>query len=122
MAGVKGNYPDSEQGNFSIVDTIPVPHPYCITPKHLEHCGSMYLNRDTIRRAEEKGAVCDICRKAVKQGKQDKVLSIDEHEEALLVNCKAEISPVPDELHQWLLGIKDEAERNGYAGFAFKRG
>jgi hypothetical protein len=121
MANIKGSYPNSEQGNFQVVDTIAVPHPYCITPKHLKHCDSMYLNAETIERAESKGAVCDICRKLVKSGRQDYVLSYAEHEQALLVECKMDIKPTPPELHQWLLSIKEEATANGYAGFAFKK-
>lgn len=118
MPEVKGNYPESAKGNFKIIDTVGVPHPYCITPKHLEYSEGMYLD---IPGAEEKGAVCDICRVAVKAGKQDRILTFEEHEHALLVECKIEIQPTPDELKNWLLSIKDEATKNGYAGFAFKR-
>jgi hypothetical protein len=32
---VKGQYLRSEK--FEVVDTIGVPHPYCITPQHLVH-------------------------------------------------------------------------------------
>ena len=35
-----------------------IPHPYCITPKHLQHADSMYLNAESIERAEKKGARC----------------------------------------------------------------
>lgn len=121
MAEIKGTYPASEHGNFKVIDTIGIPHPYCITPKHLEYCDSMYLNGDTIKVAEGKGAVCDICRSLVSTGEQAKILTYDEHEEALLVECKIEINPTPPELHQWLLSIKEEAMRNGYDGFAFKK-
>ena len=114
--GINGEYGVSEHGNFSIKDTIGIPHPYCITPMHLKHSEGMYLD---IPRAESRGAVCDICKKAVNKGKQDKILTFDEHEQALLVECKAPIDPMPSELHDWLLSIKDEAEKNGYAGFAF---
>ena len=125
MSEIKGEYPKSEQGNFEVMDTIGVPHPYCITPKHLKYCDSMYLNADTIKHAEERGAKCDICRKLVSKGKQSAVLSYDEHEQALVVLCHAEMQDsegkaIP-ELHQWLLSIKEEATANGYAGFAFKR-
>ena len=119
MSDIKGNYPESKDGNFKVIDTIGVPHPYCITPKHLEYSEGIYLD---IPGAEKRGAVCDICRKAVRAGKQDKVLTYDEHEHALLVNCKIDIQPCPDELKDWLLSIKEEATTNGYAGFAFKRG
>ena len=118
MSDIKGNYPESEQGNFKIIDTIGVPHPYCITPKHLEYSEGIYLD---IEGAERKGAVCDICRKAVKAGKQGSILTYAEHEQALLVECKIEIQPCPDELKNWLLSIKEEAEANKYAGFAFKK-
>ncbi len=117
---IKGEYPASQDGNFSIMDTIGVPHPYCITPEHLEYCGSMYLDQTSIERAESKGARCDICKKAVKAGRQTEVLTYSEHEQALLVECRVGIEPVPPELHDWLLSIKDEAAKNGYVGFAFK--
>lgn len=117
MTDVKGNYPKSKQGNFKVVDTIGVPHPYCITSKHVawaaDHCGGM-LGKEAIREAEEHGAKCDICKK------QGNVLTIDEHEQALLVGCKVDIQPLPDELKDWLISIKEEATANGYAGFAFK--
>lgn len=114
----KLGYGSSEQGNFTVIDTIGVPHPYCITPKHVawaadHHCGM--LTKDAIREAEERGgAKCDICRKA------GSVLSIDEHEQALLVECKQETKD-NKELHAYLLRIKDDAEQGGYAGFAFKK-
>jgi len=124
MGEIKGEYSASEQGNFKVIDTIGVPHPYCITPKHIayasDHCGGM-LGKSAIIGAEESGAECDICRHAWKAGKQPKVLTYAEHEQALLVECKIDIQPPPDELHKWLLSLKGEAERNGYAGFAFKR-
>ena len=126
MSEIKGEYPKSEQGNFEIMDTIGVPHPYCITPKHLECCDSMYLDAETIKHAESKGAKCDICKKLVRRGEQSAVLSYSEHEQALLLLCHTEVSDnegktVP-ELHHWLLSVKEEATANGYAGFAFKRG
>ena len=121
MSEIKGTYPASEQGNFNVIDTIGVPHPYCITPKHLQHCDSMYLDAETIKRAEGKGAKCDICRVRVKKGLQPTILAYDEHKEALLVGCKVDIKPAPDELKNWLLSIKAETERNKYEGWAFKR-
>ena len=114
----KGDYSQSKNGNFKIINTIGVPHLYCITPKHVAVAADHYfgmLGADAIRGAEKQGAKCDICRKA------GKILSYDEHEQALLVECKIDIQPVPDELKTWLVSIKDEAEKNGYAGFAFKK-
>ena len=118
---IKGNYPASEKGNFSIIDTIGVPHPYCITSKHLQYSTGMYLD---IPGAEEKGAVCDICLKNQRRN-HIPILSYAEHEQALLVSCKVDIkddgSPVPEELKTWLISIRDQATENGYVGFAFKR-
>lgn len=60
---------------------------------------------------------CDICK-----GK----LSYDAHEQALLVGCLKELKNdegnADPELHEYLLNIKIECEKNGYVGFAFKKG
>lgn len=113
---IKGTFVKSE--HFEIIDTIGVPHPYCITPKHVvwasdHHCGR--LGDEAIREAEERGGA--------KCGVRDCYLSYAEHEQALVVGCKAELKidgEVNPELHQFLLDNKEEAERNHYAGFAFK--
>lgn len=103
-------YPSTKQ--FKIIDTIGVPHLYCITAKHLEYCRGMYLNKEEIIHAESKGARCDICK-----GK----LSYDEHEIALLVEVKdkRELKDIP-ELHGYLLECKPLCESDGFSGFAFK--
>ena len=115
MGDVKGAYPPSPGGNFRIKDTIGVPHPYCIGPKHVgvaaDHHGGM-LTKESIIDAERRGAKCGICK-----GK----LQYAEHETALLVGCKVEIKSAEPELRDWLKGIVDEATKNGYAGFAFMK-
>lgn len=121
-------YGASEQGNFVVVDSIGVPHPYCITPKHLLP-DRMYLDAAAIRDAERtNGAKCDTCRLLVKGGKQPKVLSYDEHEQGLLVSCKKDMKEVVDgrevvcaELREFLLSVKELAVVDGFAGFAFKK-
>lgn len=109
----------SEHGNYTITDTIGVPHPYCITPKHIEWAADHFsglLSKDAIRDAEKKhGARCDICR-----GK----LTFDQHEQALLVTCKAKLSgddgKATPELHAYLLACKDKLTSDKeFAGFAF---
>ena len=113
---VKGTYTKSE--HFEITDTIGVPHPYCITPRHVEeaadHHGGM-LTEAAIEATERKrGRSC---------GVRGCNLDYKEHEQALIVTCRAPLKgadgKVNPELEQMLLANKDECERNGYAGFAF---
>ena len=63
--------------------------------------------------AEKNGARCDICK-----GK----LSYKEHEIALLVEVSdsRELKDIP-ELQEYLLSIKEQCEKHGFAGFAFKQ-
>jgi hypothetical protein len=107
----------SKNGNFNTVDSIGTPHPYCITPKHVEIASDHFCGRlgeEAILAAEKKGARC---------GVKGCNLSFKEHEKALLISCKKpfqENGKVDGELHEFLLGIKDEATKNGFARFAFK--
>ena len=105
------------------VKKILLPHPYCITPKHLTG-KSMYLNKDTIRDAEKNnGAVCDICRQLVKQGKQEKVFSIDEHKEQLTLFLevpKGNLNSILG-LKEYLLEIKQTLVKLKIDGVAFKQ-
>jgi Fe-S cluster biosynthesis and repair protein YggX len=116
-------YPQTDR--FKVVDTVGVPHPYCITPKHLS-TGRMVLDADAIREAEKLGAVCDICAKIARKAKdKSKILTYDQHEQALLVECKdIDMNNEEDRklLSEYLLSIKDQAERDGMAGFAFSKG
>lgn len=111
---------ESEKGNFKAVDTIGHPHPYCITPKHLELNEGMYLD---IEATEEKGAVCDICREVHNKDKSKPILKYSEHKQILLIGCnpKEELQG-NKELKQYLLKIKDLTEKKGYIGFAFLKG
>lgn len=111
------NYPHSAEGNFYAKDTIGVPHPYCIGEKHVVHAADHFsgmLGKEALASAERAGIRC-----AVKGCK----LSYDEHEQAILVGCRAPLKDdkgeVNPELHEWLLSIKDQAMKDGFAGFAF---
>jgi hypothetical protein len=111
-------YGASEHGNYRVVDKIGTPHPYCITAKHVgiasDQFGGM-LGKEAILAAEKQGAKCGIC-----HGK----LSYDQHEQALLVECKAPLKSddgkIMPELHQYLLKCKPLGEEDHFAGFAFK--
>lgn len=123
------DYGTSKNGNFFIIDSLGVPHPYMITPKHLEFNGdSIYLD---IERAEKnsqqahpnnilKQAVCDICKSLHFKNSSYKILSYDEHQRVLLVNCKMAIQD-NEELKTYLLKIKEKATKNKFIGFAFKQ-
>jgi len=109
---MKGEYGQSEHGNFKVIDTIGVPHPYCITERHVRIAADKFhgvLSDEAIRAVEKGVAKC---------GVKGCNLSYDEHETALLIECRQDIQD-NDELHQYLLAVKDEAEANHYAGFAF---
>lgn len=112
-------YPKSKNENFFIKDTIAHPHPYCITPKHLEYSEEIYLD---IEGAEKKGAVCDICAKNVYNRMQDRILSYKEHEQGLLVGCLVDFQnneEAKKELEEYLISLKEKAEKDKYTGFAF---
>jgi hypothetical protein len=117
------NYPKTDK--FKVIDTIGVPHPYCIGSKHVTWVSDHWmgiLNKEAIEDAEKNGATCDICRKNYNKDNQEKILSYAEHQQALLieVNDKRELKDIPD-LHKYLLSIKAMAEAEGYVGFAFKQ-
>ena len=113
-------FPKTEK--FKVIDTIGVPHPYCITPKHVEIASDEFmgmLGEPAIKRAEEKGVYCDICKKIErKTGKP--CLPYEEHKQALLIEVddKRELKDIP-ELKEYLLKLKPLAEKGGFAGFAF---
>ena len=104
------------------VENIYLPHPYCITPKHLEYADSIYLNETTIARAEARGAKCDICRRLFRAGKQNEILPLSKHEKQktlfIEVVNNQDLNKVRG-LHKYLLRIKPLAETLGIQGFAF---
>ena len=103
------HYPKTDL--FSVIDSLSVPHSYCITPKHVAYASDYYnglLNEDSIRGAEENGILCGTCE-----------LPRDKHEQVLLINCKMEDKKG---LYDYLLLIKSRASEEGFVGFAFKKG
>jgi len=100
----------SKTENFEVVDTVGVPHPYCITPKHISAATGGILDEYAIEQAEKKGAKC---------GTKGCTLSFREHQHGLFIKCKVEDQKA---LHEYLMSIKDMAEADGYVGFAFIKG
>lgn len=117
---LKERYGASENGNYFAVDTIGVPHPYCITPGHVSVAQdfSGIISEEAILTAEASGrARCGTC-----WGK----LSFKEHELALLIRCMKDLKDKdnkPDpELHEYLKKCVPLCEEDHYAGFAFLDG
>jgi hypothetical protein len=103
-------YPSND--TFKVIDTVGVPHPYCITPKHLGR--SMYLDGNAIRDAESRGAKCGVrgCK-----------LSFDEHRQALLIEVNHpadQVNDVPG-LHEYVESIKEMCVQDNFVGFAFTK-
>jgi hypothetical protein len=101
------------------VERIAMPHPYCITSKHVEVAADRFsgmLRAEAIRAAEKSGAKCDICRVNRLN------LSYDEHESNLTLFIEVplgkDLNAVPG-LHAYLLSIKEQAIALGIQGFAF---
>ena len=116
--------PKTEGIKLLKVENIFVPHPYCITPRHLTG-RSIYLNEDTIRDAEKNNnAVCDICGKLVKAGKQKEIMLFDEHQKALTLFIEVpdnkDLNSVPG-LNEYLLKIKPDLLKLKIDGIAFKK-
>lgn len=115
----------SKQENFSIKDTIPIPHPYMITPKHLEFNDSMYLGKEQIDKMESKHG--SLCGQRIKTGFHTETcnLKYEEHKQGLLILCEKPMSDPKDknkfnkELHSYLLEIKENLDLKKYDGFGF---
>lgn len=114
---LKGTYPASPSGRFSVVGSIPVPHPYTLGAKHVifgaDRGGT--LTPAIMEEAERAGIVCEACK-----GK----LKLAEHESALLVSCKVDFKEnkeAKEEAETWLKSIVEESIKNGYVGFAFRK-
>ena len=128
MSDIKGNYIATE--HFAVMDTIGVPHPYVIGPKHVEIASDRFGGQLTSEAiiAAEKGVVCRIddgrrVTVTAKCAMRGCNLSFEEHKQALLIACKA---PLKDddgngnpELEEMLKANVDEAMANNYEGFAF---
>jgi hypothetical protein len=115
---LSARYGKSEHGNFSIKNTIGVPHPYMITVAHVkeaaDHHGGM-LGTSAIEAAEKKRIFCGICKGQLK---------VHQHETALVVSCKQELKingEVNPELHAYLVSVTDKVNEDKFAGFAFVR-
>ena len=112
----KLDYGQSDEGNFKVVDTIGVPHPFCITTRHVAYAADRHGGMLTKSAISHSGGPC---------GMKGCTLSIHEHETALLVSCLGPLNPKEDrkkahpELQEYLKKIVDQCKEEGYAGFSF---
>lgn len=95
---------------FEVMDVMSVPHPFCITEKHVVHASDNYsgmLTKDAIDSLERK-----IGRPSC--GIKGCNLKYHEHKLALAVGCKIKDEV---ELREYLMSILKLAEEDGYEGF-----
>ena len=107
-------YPASKNQNFQILpDTIGVPHPYCITPRHIEVASNKFsgmLSKEAIEYGEKhSNAHCGV------PGCQ---LSYAEHEQAAVVECRADPKDHKDEIQDYFKDHGPSLEAEGVAGMA----
>jgi len=125
MAKLIDQIPKPEKQHIKVLEVkkVMIPHPYCITPRHLTG-KSMYLDKNAIKEAEKNNnAVCDICRKLVRDGRQQEVLSFGEYEEQLTLFLevpKGNLNNI-EGLHEYLMKIKPVLVKLKIAGIAFKQ-
>jgi len=107
-----------EGSSFSLVkiEKVSIPHPYCITPKHVaiasdQFCGM--LGTEAIEAAERQGAHCGMrgCNLRCDQHESSKTLFI-----RVPQNC--DLNAIPG-LHAYLRSIQAKAAELGIEGFAF---
>ena len=109
--------PEGSTFHTEKVTKVSLPHPYCITPRHVayasDHCGGM-LGESAIEGAERKGAKCGMkgCQLRYSQHETQVTLVV-----VVPVGTR-DLNAVPG-LHTYLLSIKDLATELGIQGFAF---
>lgn len=103
------------------VEKISMPHPYCITPKHVAYAADHFGGRLTlgaIRESEKHGARCDICAHGHKG-----ILTVDQHEQLTTLFIRV---PKTDDLNaveglqNYLFTNKKTLVKLGIQGFAFQ--
>lgn len=102
---------------FYAKDTIGIPHPFCITSALVVFASDSYsgiLSKEAIEAFEKKKRK-PVC------GVKGCHLMYHEHETGLLIAVKSgkELKELEPELREYLLSIKEMAERDKFAGFAF---
>jgi hypothetical protein len=124
--------PDVEHIKILEVKEITVPHPYCITPKHLQFNEGMYLDiegaeqrsREMFPNDRRKWAVCDICKHEYSKGLRSDILPLSEHKKNVTLFLevpKTENLNEVEGLNNYLKTIKPVLEQLHIDGIAFKQ-
>ena len=120
VAAIPAALPPPPEGSAFEVEKatrVTLPHPYCITPKHVEvaadHHSGM-LGEYAIEDAEKRGAKC---------GMRGCLLPYSSHESQVMLvivvkGRPKDLNSVPG-LHAYLLAVKDKAVELGVEGCAF---
>jgi len=102
---------------------ITQPHPYCITPKHVQVAADFHggiLNEAAIEDAEQRGAWCDTCRHTRQR------LSYREHVTSLTLfvtipdDAPNDLNEIPG-LGDYLSAVKPQAQAMDIEAFAFPK-
>ncbi len=114
-------YKDRITGDYALdsVFTHFDPHPFCIGPKHLEACTSMFLDEEVMRKVP-----CQMGKSEGWKGPGARCnRDYDSHkaEIILLVTVPQKLEgKLPEPLHQLLLALKEDMQQDNLAGVAFK--
>lgn len=115
---------ESENGNYKIIDTIPIPHPYMVTSKHLEYNrDEMYLGIEQIERMEKEHG--PLCGQRINAHRDQCTLKYGDHKSGLLIQCKLPMTSPEDktkfndELYKYMLKIKENLDTKKFDGFGF---
>jgi hypothetical protein len=115
--------PEGSAFHLEKVKKVSFPHPYCITPQHVEvasdhHCG--ILNQDAIDDAERRGVRCGggspyelPCKLSYREHRHDLTLFV-----RVAVRLRSSLNEIPG-LRDYILSIKEKAESLGIQAFAF---
>lgn len=113
-----------KDANFKLVGIkeISLPHPYCITPKHLKYNEGMILDVESAERKSKemnprdsrRWAVCGICKEPYSEHKKQMTLFIQVED-----NSSREALNENEELRKYLVKLKPSLEKYGIDGIAF---
>lgn len=112
------HYPETDM--FKAIDTISIPHPFCITSKHVKHAADNFggiLSEEAMQDYDKRNPNKKSC------GIGGCDLKYAKHETALVILIKTgqDLKTLEKELKEYLLECNPICIKDGYAGYAFHR-